>query len=324
MTLRQQEEHLYEAAVAPAPEPTALPTTQTDALGSSLERSSGRAGDAVAAAQRAKVQARIVQAIQRPRQFANVRQSILAECRRPAFAEASRFAIKNRGEGWTIRFAEAMMRAWGNTTWSSNVTHDDPDQRIVLCEVSDLETNASIDDVAVIAKRVERKFRRKNEEPLDTRTNSYGDPLYVYRATDDEASVEQRKLTSKVLRTLMLRLVPGDLLDECHAEINKTLHAEAQNDPKAVVKRMRDAFVRINIPATELRAYVGKDLDELDAAELTELKGLHTALRDQEISWAEALAEKGIETGDKGGAKGAKLDEVTAKLKKTTKPPEDG
>src|SRR5579884_1382425 len=65
-----------------------------------------RAALAQAAKAKAEAEARFVMALQRPRDW-DVRVSLKRECERPEFAKAARYKIPNRGEGFTIRFAEA-------------------------------------------------------------------------------------------------------------------------------------------------------------------------------------------------------------------------
>ena len=87
----------------------------------------------VSAQAEAQIKARYLYAERHPRDLDLVRQKLLKECRRPAFAAVARY-LKPRGkgvEGPSIRFAEAAIRLMGNIAVEQSTIYDDREKRIV-------------------------------------------------------------------------------------------------------------------------------------------------------------------------------------------------
>jgi hypothetical protein len=258
---------------------------------------------AATTAERAKaiVQAAYVMARSNPRDLMAVRQRLMNRCMSPRFAEVAIFA-KPQGKnpdgsqhmvrGLSIRFAEAAIQAYGNIRVETNVLFDTAERRILEVAVTDLETNATYSAPIAFEKTVERGKVAANAKPLEVRTNSYGEPVYILRATDDEVTMKQAALVSKAIRTLGLRLIPGELLDEAKDVIADVQSGEIKTEPGAVVRRMVDAFARGGVNAAALQEYLGHSLDSVTPDELVELKQLSQAIADKETTWREALAEK--------------------------------
>lgn len=248
---------------------------------------------AAAAQAQAAIQARYVMALQRPRDLDVVRQRILTECRRPGFAEAALYRKpvgKSEIVGPSIRFAEAMIRCCTNILVETTTIYDDEDKRIVRVSVTDLEANITYPTDKVIVKSVERRHANKGQEILGERLNSYGDKVYIVRATEDDLAVKEAAIVSKAIRTNGLRMIPGDLLDEGVAVIKATLEAGAKaEDPAARKKQLADAFASMGVSPTDLKAYLGHDLDSLSPTEVVDLRTLYRSIKDGETTWQEIV-----------------------------------
>ena len=259
-----------------------------------LARSAELATAAVAAQAKAEVEARYVMALQRPRDFDDVRARFLKECQRPGFAKVARYAKPVGGskiEGPSIRFVEAAIRCMGNIIAPTAVIFEDRERRIVRVSVTDLESNVTYPSDIVIEKTVERRDQ-KGRQVLGERTNSQGQTVYIVLATEDELLNKQAALVSKAVRTNGLRVIPGDLIEEGQGECIATLRDRAAKDPDAEKKAIIDAFGGIGIPPAELRKYLGHTLDTLVAAEIVELRQVYAALKDGEATWQDTLDEK--------------------------------
>jgi hypothetical protein len=265
----------------------------------------------------AEVNARYGMALKNPRNMGQVRQALLAECKRPRFAEVARYALprgnckeckgrgcgvcdgtgKNMVRGWTIRFAEACMRALKNVYVRTAVVADSPQKRSLAVGVLDLESNTTYSADVVFEKTVERRgfFRDGKEQApagnvVAVRKNSYGDNLYVVVATDEEVNVKQAALVSKMIRTLLLRIVPGDLLDEALDEVHATVAAgDAAVDPAADRKKLEDAFAALGVSPVMLASYLGCPLEARTPAQGKLLKGVYQSLKAGETTWAEVV-----------------------------------
>lgn len=258
------------------------------------------ASTAVAAQVQATIQARTIVALQRPRDIDDVRVRILKECRRPGFARTARYSKpigKDKVEGPSIRFAEAAIRLMGNLTVESSSIYDDTTKRIVRVTVCDLETNVPYSLDVTVEKTVERRNAKKGDQVLGTRLNSYGDTVYILRATEDDMLVKEAARVSKAIRTLGLRLLPGDILEEAMEEAKATLRNAAAKDPEGERKKILDAFAERGIQPSDVKGYLGKDIAQVTPDDLVELRALYAAIRDGEATWKDAVARKNEERG---------------------------
>jgi len=263
---------------------------------------------ALATQAKAMVEARYVMAMQRPRDLDVVRERLLKECKRPSFAEVARYRkpIGKGVEGPSIRFAEAALRCMTNITIETLTVFDDPEKRIVRVAVTDLEANVPYSQDVTITKTVERRSVKQGETVIRQRLNSKGEPVFIIEATDDDILNKQGALISKAIRTLGLRLIPGDLLDEAMDAVMETLQKRDAQDPDAAKRRLFDAFSTLGVSAEQLKEFLGHKADVLNPKELADLRGLFSALRDGETTWREIME--------------ARLPEADEKKEPTTKP----
>ena len=271
------------------------------------------AATAVAAHAKAAIEARYSVALHRRRDIDDVRIRLLAECRRPGFAQVAKYRVPRGGktiEGLSIRFAEAAIRLMGNISIETPTIYDDPTRRIVRVEATDLETNASYAKDLAIEKTVERSSLRKGQLALAERINSSGNKVYLIEATEEDFAVKEAALVSKAIRTLGLRLLPGDLQDEAGQVVEETLRSKVAADPAAERKAIADGFAKVNVAPSHLKQFLGHDLDQCGPAELVELRKLLRALLDGQVTWAEVLAEQNAASDQAGAATNAKAENL--------------
>lgn len=253
------------------------------------------AASAVQARATAAVQARAIVALNRPRDLDTVRVRLLKECERPGFAAVARYRLPRGGksiEGPSIRFAEAVVRNMGNLDITVDVIFDAPEKRIVKVAVVDLETNAAYSADVTIDKVVERRELREGQQAIGTRLNSAGKTVYLVPADEGELLVKQAALVSKSLRTSALRLLPGDILEECMARVMETLRKGDAADPEAARKKLVDGFAAIGVMPDALKSYLGCDLAAASPAQVDELRAIYVGIKDGEATWAEIVGEK--------------------------------
>lgn len=247
-----------------------------------------------AALAKAEVEARFAVAVHRPRDMDLARVTLLQDCKRPHFAAVARYSKPVGGkaiEGPSIRFAEAALRALGNVEVSSPVVYEDDEKRIVRVTVCDLESNLTHRTDIAIAKTVERRKLSNGQKPISTRANSYGETVYIVAATDDELAVKQAALVSKSLRTLALRIVPGDLVDEAMDVVIDTQKKGDQADPDAAKKKIVDAFASLGVSPSALKEYLCHEVSACSPAELAHLRAVYAAIKDGETSWKDVTAK---------------------------------
>jgi hypothetical protein len=289
--------------------------TETLTPGSTIAArpSAETAMSAVAAAAEATIKARYAIAYSRPRNWDQVRVGILRECERPVFAEVARYnkPIGKGVQGPSIRFVEAALRNMSNVLQGCTTLYDDDQKRIVSVTVTDLESNTTYEQEITVSKMVERRKLTDGQVPISSRTNSQGHTVYLVQATDDDLLNKEGALRSKAIRTLGLRLIPGDLVDEAMGVVDETQRNRAAKDPDGERKRIVDAFVALGVQPVELARYLGHDLAQCVPAELVELRRIYTTLRDGEARWADyATAPERTDTPAKQAA-----DSSTAKLR---------
>lgn len=291
------------------------------------------AAGAVAAQAKAMIEARYIMALRRPRDMDVVREKMLKECKRPSFAAVARYQkpIGRDQSKWptgpSIRFAESAIRNMTNITVEVMTVYDDREKRIVRVTVTDLEANVPYFQDVTITKTIERRQTKDGDTVLRTRSNSYGDTLYILEATDDDIINKQQALISKAMRTIGLRLIPGDIVDECMEAVVETQRNADAQDPDAAKRKLFDAFALLGVAASQIKAYLGHDGGTLAPQELTDLRSLYAAIRDGEATWRDVMESKGLagngaelKTGD---GKVTSLKDIQAKGAKGKDKPKD-
>lgn len=265
----------------------------------------------LAAQAKALVEARYTVALHRPRDWDKVRETLLKECRRPGFADTAIYhkPIGKGIEGPSIRFAESAIRNMTNVTVETATIFDDSERRIVRVTVTDLEANVPYSQDVTITKTVERNSIKSGETPIRTRTGSRGQTVYILEATDDDILNRANALVSKAVRTLGLRLLPGDIMDECMDMCRETQRNRDAKDPSAAKNRVFDAFGAIGITVDQLKSYLGHDAKVLSAKEHETLRALYNSLKDGQTTWREVMD---VKDGQKESGKSDDLNAAAA------------
>lgn len=288
------------------------------------------ASTAVAAQAKALVEARYIMAIRRPRDMDVVRERMLKECLRPSFAAVARYTKpigRDRSKwpsGPSIRFAEAAVRCMTNITVETMTVYDDREKRIVRVMVTDLEANVPYSQDITIAKTIERRQKKDGDTVISTRANSYGDTLYILEATDDDIINKQQALISKVVRTLGLRLIPGDIVDECMDQVLVTQANGDAQDPDTAKRKLFDAFAALGVQAHQLKEYLGHEAQSLAPKDLADLRSLYAAIRDGETTWREVMDTRAASAESKTGSLDAVREAAAGKKKPAAAPPPAG
>ena len=249
---------------------------------------------AVAAREKAAVEARFVMAMNRPRDPEEARQRILKACKRPRFAESARYQKpvgSGRVYGLSIRFAEEVARIWGNIYVQASIVFDDRERRIYHVVATDLETNTAQEQDVVVEKFIERRAVKQGDEIVSSRKNKAGETVYLKVATEDEILIKANAAISKARRNLILTLIPSDIREEAEEQSVETLKGRDKADPEAARKRLLDAFFGVGVSAGQVKQLIGKPLEQVNPAEMDVLRQAYTALKDGEATWAEISSD---------------------------------
>jgi hypothetical protein len=272
----------------------------------------------------ARIQSAYTMALRQPRDIEAVRQEVLRECSRPSFCtpdeskNGSSLAIYRvpRGggniQGPTIRFAEMLLRSWKYLSVEVNPMGEDDTQRLLQVICTDYQSCNFTSEMVSVPKRVERKKTKSGDIVVGQRVNSYGEAVYLVMATDDELAMKTNALVSKARRNLILQAVPGWLIEEGIDKVRETARTKDAQDPDSAKRKLYDAFATLGVTAAQLTEYLGHS-NQLSPAELEDLRGYFSGIREGYTTWAAIIASK-EESGD-GNAE--KIEELFGKLDKT-------
>ena len=282
---------------------------------------SENAAIAMAAQQKAMVEARYKMALARPRDIDKVRQNMLKDAKRPSFAAVAIYhkPVGKGVEGPSIRFVEAAIRNMTNILTETATVSEDDERRVIRVAVSDLETNTYFSQDVTVTKTVERNKLPQGEKPIRVRTNSKGQPVYILHGTDDDILNKQNALISKAVRTLGLRLIPGDLVDEAIFYVRQTMATQDAQNPDAAKNRIIDAFAMLGVGVENLKEYLGHELSSITPNELQTLRALYSAIKDGETSWKAVMDDKAEKEAEAARATGKKQ-AATATAQKAEEP----
>lgn len=267
------------------------------------------ASTAIAAQSKAMVESRYVMAMRNPRNWDQVRLDLIKECRRPSFANnKSAYYIKPIGngvEGLGIRFVEVALRCMKNVLVETTMIFEDEVKEVHRVSVTDLEANITYPLDVRVSKTVERAKPNSDGSYISVRKNSYGKDTYTILGTDDDLLNKRGALISKAIRTIGLRIIPGDLCDEAEEIIKRIRLDDAAKDPDAERRRIVDAFSAIGVTATDLTGYLGHDLGKCSPAQLVTLRGIYGAIKDGEATWKSVMDNKAEQEGSAGPGSGS-------------------
>ncbi len=267
------------------------------------QRDGEKAGLAAAASARAQVEARYLMALQRPRNWMDVRNKLLEACKRPGFAAVAKYA-KPIGKGApltgpTIRFAEEAARCMGNIYCPVEVVYDDQEQRIIRVSPTDLEANLTYPLEIILQKTVERLFVKEGQRVLSARQNSAQKTTYLVQASEDEMTMKQLAQASKAMRNGILRILPQDIVEEALDQVETTLTDQLTGDRERTIKRLATAFFRQGVSAQQIEAYLVKPLASVNDAEFDLLRSIFNAIKEGETTWADLTGqENGHQAGE--------------------------
>lgn len=254
------------------------------------------ASSAVAAQSKAMIESRYLMAMRNPRNWDVVRQDLIKECRRPSFANnKSAYYIKPIGngvEGLGIRFVEVALRCMKNVLVETTMIFEDDVKEVHRVSVTDLEANITYPLDVRVSKTVERAKPNSDGSYISVRKNSYGKDTYTIIGTDDDLLNKRGALISKAIRTIGLRIIPGDLCDEAEEIIKRIRLDDAAKDPDAERRKIVDAFAAIGVTATDLTGYLGHGLEKCSPAQIVTLRGIYGAIKDGEASWQSVMQNK--------------------------------
>jgi hypothetical protein len=247
----------------------------------------------LAAQLQAEVQAQVIMAERNPRDWDQVREKLLRECKRTSFAEAARYnkPIGKGVEGFSIRFAEAAIQCAKHVHITVRTIYEDDEQRKIQIKVFDAQEGISYADEISIEKTIERRSAPAGSDVIRTRKNKNGDQLYILAATEDDLLNKTNAAKSKSIRNSGLRLIPGWLQAEALDLIKATVKSSDEKNPDAAKQKLFDSFGEVGVDVTSIKKFLGHDAGTLTPLELQTLRGLYAAIHDGETTMYQVLTD---------------------------------
>ena len=212
----------------------------------------------------AEVKAQVFMARQFPRDVIAATDRILAECDRLKLAQKAVYSFprgNTQVSGPTIRLAEAIQRAWGNMMSGLVEVERGEDSSAMLAYAWDLETNSM--------KRQEFKVPHFR----DTRNGkkSLEDDRDIYEMTANQGA--------RRLRSCILALIPGDVVEAAVARCERTL-VNNVGDVKTVVPKMLEKFSAIGVTKVMIEKRLRHRIEATQPAEVVQLGNVYNSIID--------------------------------------------
>lgn len=212
----------------------------------------------------AEVQASIMLAKKFPRDITAAIDRIINACQRPALAEAAVYSYSKGGQditGPSIRLAEAMAQNWGNIQFGLRELDQRNGESTVEAYAWDMETN--VRQVKVFQVRHVRHTKKGNY--------NLEDPREIYELT---ANMGARRM-----RSCILGILPGDIVEEAVNECEKTMKAKADTGPEGI-KKLVSAFEVMGVTREQIEKRIQRRLDSITAAQMVSLRKVYNSLKD--------------------------------------------
>lgn len=308
-----------------AASPTRLPAkVSDDGVNRSVQTTGSTAAEMVAEQSRAEIQGAMILAKKFPRDEETSRIAIINSCKNIKFAEKSIYKkpvgktkdakgnwVQNYVEGPSIRFAEEMMRHWGNIKTQEFIVYEDQERRLVRVVCYDVQSNIAHSEDILVEKTVERK-NAYGREVLRERLNSNNEKVSIVVATEDEIRNKEKALVSKAIRNNGLRLIPAHIVEEAVEMARHVLKEGVNKDPMASRRKMLDSFASLGITPKEIETYIKHPIEQITSNEMLELKEIYNSIRDGEAKWVDYLNPEG-ESPSPAPAETGKVDPGVAK-----------
>lgn len=211
-----------------------------------------------------EVQAQVVMARRFPRDPVQASDRILSECDRYSLAEKAVYTYPRGGQqvsGPSIRLAESIARSWGNMSFGIVEVERQGDESSMLAYAWDLETNVmSRKEFKVSHARDTRAGRKVLTDERD-----------IYEMTANQGA--------RRLRTCILSLVPGDVVDSAVSRCAKTMTANI-GDIVEAIKKMVMAFESMGISRLQIEKRLRHRIDATNAAEIVSLRTIYQSIVD--------------------------------------------
>jgi len=227
----------------------------------------------------AEIKATVFLAKQFPRDVSTVREQLPETI--PYLADNAYYSYPRGGAtitGPSINLARELARLWGNIRYGVNIIRDTEDERTIEAWAWDIETNTKIMQQDTFKKLIYRKqlgWIKPDERDLRELTN---------------------RRAAIAVRGCILQLIPKDIVETAlniayNQEKTKIKQMKKTSGKTEVVKRLIDAFEKINVSKEQIERYLGHSIKSITDGEIVELRGIYTSISDGHTTFEDHFKE---------------------------------
>lgn len=230
-----------------------------------------------------EVQAAMVIAKRFPRDEVESFNRILRSCQRKSLAERAMYEYPRGGTkvtGPSIRLAEAMAQNWGNLDFGITELEQRGGESQVMAYAWDLETNTRQVKIFTVP---HMRSTKKGNVPLT-------DPRDIYEMVANQGA--------RRLRSCILGVIPGDVVDAAVEECQKTL-TSGNTEPliDRVRKGLRMFEENFSVTKEMVEKYIGCKSEAFSENDMVRLNNVYISLRDRMASREEYFDIPAPESG---------------------------
>ncbi|MDR3234998.1 MAG: hypothetical protein LBT46_15275 [Planctomycetaceae bacterium] len=211
-----------------------------------------------------EVQASVFMAKQFPRDQRTAMDNILNECQRESLAAQAVYTYARGGtniSGASIRLAETIAACWGNIDTGVVELERTDGESTVLSYAWDLETNYRSQKTFTVSHV--RDTKRGSQKLTD------GRDIYEHIANN----------AARRLRSCILAVIPGDIVDAAVEQCNKTLNAKADTSAEGI-KKLLDSFAKFDVNKEMIEKRIQRRIDAIQPAQVVQLRNIYTSIKD--------------------------------------------
>lgn len=227
----------------------------------------------------AEAQGKLIIAQKFPRDEVKAYAKIMEACQRPSLA-AKAFYNYSRGgsavSGPTIRFAEELVRCWGNVDYGIKELSQDDGKSEMQAYAWDLETNT------ISAQNFTNPHIRETRNGAQRLTSQRD--IYELNAN----------MGARRLRARILAILPADLVEDAIAECKRTIAGNSAEPLIDRVRKMVVQFAKFGVSQELIEKRLGRKIETMTTDDFVEYVGIFNSLKEgasKIAEWFDAAPE---------------------------------
>ncbi|MFN6339306.1 MAG: hypothetical protein ACK41W_11375 [Cyanobacteriota bacterium] len=235
----------------------------------------------------AETQSAMIVAKKFPRDVIAATDAVLSACTRPTLAESAVYSYTRGGQevtGPSIRLAEAIAQSWGNVQYGIRELDQRDGESSVEAFAWDVQTNT----------RRTMQFQVRHERHTKNGSRRLTDPRDIYELVANQGA--------RRLRSCILGVIPGDIVEEAVKQCEQTLRAKADTSPESI-KNMVEKFGEFGVTQDMIQKRLACRIEAIRPAQIVQLRKIYRGIKDgmsHPSDWFEMADAPSQEKGVKG------------------------